>query len=187
MFFYNYSECDKKGRKFSIFNLYYNLYLLWILQQKDQWWTWRTIIAYCNLGWIVIQFKPLTLRNRSNWKRKLEIFGQVWKCVDWEKGVKVCTPMNNVAWHSHLRCHFSNLERERRKKMLEKLQRALGNTICRKKNVNHHHLNVCNLQLVDLYIIKINAFGVWKVLTKKSYLESWNIDSNTNSFGMQRI
>ena len=43
--------------------------------------------------------------------------------------------------------------------------------ISRKKNVNHHHLTVCDLQLVDVYIIKIDAFGVWKVLTKIILLE----------------
>ena len=51
--------------------------------------------------------------------------------------------------------------------MLKILQRSLNRKIFGKNNVSHHHLNVYDLQLVGLYIIRINVFGVWKILTKK--------------------
>ena len=120
--------------------------------------------------------KPLALRAGSNRKQKLKT-GKVWKssemylkvltgrkelkvCTD---GKKVCTDVKDrkdVTSHSYLGGHFSNLGRERRQKMLKNFQQSLNNKIFRKKNVNHHHLNVYDLQLVDLYIIRINAFGV---------------------------
>ena len=34
-----------------------------LLQQEDQW---RAIIAYCNVGWAVIQLKTLALRDGSD-------------------------------------------------------------------------------------------------------------------------
>ena len=139
-----------------------------------QWWT---ILAFCNVGWTVIQMKPLALRDGSNRKQKLKT-GKVWKSSEMylkvltgRKELKVCTSMKDVTSHSHLGGHFSNLGRERRQKMLKNFQQSLNNKIFRKKNVNHHHLNVYDLQLVDLYIIRINAFGVWKVLTKAILLE----------------
>ena len=82
------------------------------------------------------------------------------KALTGRRKLKGYTSMKGVTSHSHLSGHFSNLGRERRKKILEKLQRSLSNKIFRKKNVNHHHFNVCDLQLVDLYIIRINEFGV---------------------------
>ena len=51
--------------------------------------------------------------------------------------------------------------------MLKKLQNSLSNMIRRKKDVNHYHPNISDLRLVDLYIIRINAFVELKVLTKK--------------------
>ena len=45
----------------------------------------------------------------------------------------------------------------------------MSNNICWKNNANHHHLDVCDLQVVDLYIIRINVFGAWKILAKKFY------------------
>ena len=44
--------------------------------------------------------------------------------------------------------------------MLEKPQQSLINKICRKMSVNYNHLNVYDLKLVNLYIKRINAFGV---------------------------
>ena len=38
-------------------------------------------------------------------------------------------------------------------------------------NVWDHHLNVSNLQLAGLYIIRINTFDASKVLTKKTLPE----------------
>lgn len=82
-------------------------------------------------------------------------FGQFWKCI-WK-----------YSSHFHLSNDFSKLGRERRKKMLKKLQYSLSNKIRRKKDVNHYHPNISDLRLVDLYIIRINAFVELKVLTKK--------------------
>ena len=104
------------------------------------------------------------LRNGSNWKQNLKI-GKVWtslemylKAMTGRKELKGCTSMKDVTSHYHLNGHFSNLGRERRKKMLKKLEQS-PSKICRKKNVNHHHLTVGKLQFVDLYIIRIDPFG----------------------------
>ena len=74
--------------------------------------------------------------------------------------MKGCTPIKDVTSLSHLSGHFSNLRRERRMKMLKILQRSLNRKIFGKNNVSHHHLNAYDLQLVGLYIIRINVFGV---------------------------
>ena len=102
--------------------------------------------------------KPLTMRDGSNWKQKLKI-GKVWtssemclKALTGRMELKGCSSTKDVTSHSHLSGHFSNLGRERRKKMLKILQRSLSNKTYRKKNVKHHHLNVGDVQLVDLYI-----------------------------------
>ena len=82
------------------------------------------------------------------------------KALTGRKELKGCTSMKDIISHSDLGGHFSNLGKERRKKMLKIVQRFLNNKICRKKNVSHIYLNVYNLQLLDLYIIRINVFDV---------------------------
>ena len=86
----------------------------------------------------------------SNSKQKLKI-GKVWtslgmylKALTGRKELKGFTPMKDVTSHSHLNGHFSNLGRERRKKMLKKLEQSTSK-ICRKKNVKNHHLTVRKL------------------------------------------
>ena len=116
------------------------------------------------------RWKQLEIKTK-NWK-----FWEVWKFIwkNWlgeRKKLKGCTCVKVFTSHYDLSHHFSNLGRERRKKILKKLQRSLSNKICRKKNSNCLYVNVCNLQLVNLYVIRINVFGVWKVLTKEILLE----------------
>ena len=72
----------------------------------------------------------------------MDKFGNAFESIDWEKAAE--------GLHVHERCYITlasklshNLGRER-KKMLKNLQRSLSNKNCRKKNVNHHHLNVCD-------------------------------------------
>ena len=72
----------------------------------------------------------------------MDKFGNAFESTDWEKAAE--------GLHVHERCYITlaselshNLGRER-KKMLKNLQRSLSNKNCRKKNVNHHHLNVCD-------------------------------------------
>ena len=49
------------------------------------------------------------------------------KALSGRKKLKGCTSMKDVTSHSHISGHFSNLRRERRKKMLKKLERSLSN------------------------------------------------------------
>ena len=115
--------------------------LVW--QQEDQWRNYHCVLqceVNCDL-----------LRDGSNWKQKLKIgkvlpkFEMYLKALAGRKELKGCTSMKDVTSHSHLRGHFSNLGKERRKKMLKKLQRSLSNKIYSRKSVNYYHLNVCDI------------------------------------------
>ena len=73
-----------------------------LLQQEDQW---CNILAFWNVGWTVIQLKPLALGDGSNWKQKtkdyngLDKFGNVFESTDWEKGAE--------EFHIHERCYIT--------------------------------------------------------------------------------
>ena len=133
------------------------------------------------MGWTIIQLKPLTTRDGSNWERKLKT-AEVWtsleiylKVLNGKKDLNGCAYTKGATSHSHLNSASSILN-EKGEQKCWKFQWFLNNTIFRKNSVNHHHLNVCHLKLVDLYIMIINVFGVWKFLTKKvllQKLENW--------------
>lgn len=132
------------------------------------------------------RWKQLEIKTK-NWK-----FWEVWKFIwkNWlgeRKKLKGCTCIKVFTSHYNLSRHFSNLGRERRKKMLKILQRSLSNKTYRKKNVKHHHLNVGDVQLVDLYIKIIKCAWCMKGSDKRSYSKNWNIAANINSYGMERI
>ena len=92
------------------------------LQQDNQWWT---IVAYCNVGWTVIQPKPSALRYGGNWKQKLKIgsldkFGNVFKSTHCEKGAERL----NV----HERCYITlsskqSLQQSRKRKEKENIEK----------------------------------------------------------------
>ena len=161
-----------------------------LLKQEDQWWT---ILAFWNVGWTVIQLKPLALGDGSNWKQNLKTTmvwtssGMYLEALTARKKLKSSTSMKDVTSHSHLSGHFSNLGRERRKKMLQIPQRSLNNMICRKKNVNHHHLNFTTYNWWTLYHKNKCVWCMKGSDEKKSFSNNWKIDANINSFGMKRI
>ena len=172
----------KRAADFAIFNISYRYYYY---NKKTLWWTILAFLLcglHCNsIQTITTERWKLLETKTKNWKG-LGKFGNVLECTDWEKQAEVLH-VKDVTSHSNLSVHFSNFIRERRKKMLKKLQRSLINKICRKMSVNHHHLNVYDLKLVNLYIKRINAFGVWKVFTKKSYSKKL---SNRNKYQLLR-
>ena len=61
-----------------------------LIQQQDYWWT---RIAYFNVGWTVIQLKPLPLRDESNQKQKLNIY---LKALAGIKELKDCMSIKDV-------------------------------------------------------------------------------------------
>ena len=79
--------------------------------------------------------------------------------------------MKDVTSHSHLSRHFSFLRRERRKKMLKKTSAIPGQQNLHENKCQSSSPKRFDLQMVTLYVIIINTFGVLKALTKKIVLE----------------
>ena len=118
----------------------------------------------------------------THWKRKLNI-GKDW--ISSEMYYKALTRSSTLSSKPLLQQSWKTMKKENVEKTPTVLeQQHLQGKECQ-LNVCDHHLNVYGLKLVGLYIIRINAFGAWKVLTKKTLLETLKnstSDANVNSF-----
>ena len=68
--------------------------------------------------------------------------------------------MKDVTSHSQLSGHFTNFRRKKEKENAEKIPAIPEQQDLLGEKLNHHHLNICSLRLVDLHIMRINAFDV---------------------------